>query len=143
MPSKSEFCKTELSVWIVWYTLISAQPGLTTLLGQLPDQTQSLHSLLLSLESQAQILLDKIGKSSANGSVPKSGKASSDKVTEKTTDDRLARYVLLSLYDFTRKIERHARKLFFISLISVSTLDISLRARTVRDFSRENKAGFS
>jgi len=68
-----------------------AQPGLTTLLGQLPDQTQSLHSLLLSLESQAQILLDKIGKSSANGSVPKSGKASSDKVTEKTTDDRLAR----------------------------------------------------
>ena len=94
MPSKSEFCKTELSVWIVWYTLISAQPGLTTLLGQLPDQTQSLHSLLLSLESQAQILLDKIGKSSANGSVPKSGKASSDKVTEKTTDDRLARYIL-------------------------------------------------
>ena len=48
--------------------------------------------------------MDKIGKSSANGSVPKSGKASSDKVTEKTTDDRLARYVLLSLYDFTRKI---------------------------------------
>ena len=78
----------------VWYALISAQPGLTTLLGQLPDQTQSLHSLLLSLESQAQILLDKIGKSSANGSVPKSGKASSDKVTEKTTDDRLARYIL-------------------------------------------------
>ena len=72
---------------------VVAQPGLTTLLGQLPDQIQSLHSLLLSLESQAQILLDKIGKSSANGSVPKSGKAGSDKVAEKTTDDRLARYI--------------------------------------------------
>lgn len=68
-----------------------AQPCLISLLGPLPDQTTSLHSLLLSLEAQAQILLDKIGKSSANGSVPKSGKAGSDKVTEKTTDDRLAK----------------------------------------------------
>jgi len=84
-----------------------AQPGLTTLLGQLPDQTQSLHSLLLSLESQAQILLDKIGKSSANGSVPKSGKASSDKVTEKTTDDRLARD-FVSLSKEVSKVLRNA-----------------------------------
>ena len=105
---------------------------MTTLLGQLPDQTQSLHSLLLSLESQAQILLDKIGKSSANGSVPKSGKASSDKVTEKTTDDRLARYVLLSLYDFTRKIERHARE-----LSSSLSADFSSRAHALGYFSRQ------
>ncbi len=34
--------------------------------------------------------LDKIGKASANGSVPKSGKPN-EKVTEKTSDDRLAR----------------------------------------------------
>ena len=70
-----------------------AQPCLISLLGPLSDQTTSLHSLLLSLETQAQILLDKIGKSSANGSVPKSGKACSEKVAEKTTDDKLAKYV--------------------------------------------------
>lgn len=34
--------------------------------------------------------LEKIGKASANGSVPKSGKPN-EKVTEKTSDDRLAR----------------------------------------------------
>jgi hypothetical protein len=49
-----------------------------------------LNSLLLSLETQARVLLDKIGKASANGSVPKSGKGT-DKVTEKTSDDKLAK----------------------------------------------------
>ena len=79
-----------------WYNnhCFLAQPCLISLLGPLTDQTTSLHSLLLSLETQAQILLDKIGKSSANGSVPKSGKACSEKVAEKATDDKLAKYVL-------------------------------------------------
>ena len=36
------------------------------------------------------MLLEKIGKASANGSVPKSGK-STEKVTDKTSDDKLAR----------------------------------------------------
>ena len=78
------------SMWfdIQFFSITVAQPCLISLLGQLPDQTTSLHSLLLALESQARILLDKIGKSSANGSVPKSGKA--EKV-DKTTDDKLAK----------------------------------------------------
>ncbi len=70
---------------------IACQPCLVSLLGPLPDQKASIHSLLLSLESQARILLDKIGKSSANGSVPKSGKAHADKVADKTSDDKLAK----------------------------------------------------
>ena len=70
-----------------------AKPCLISLLGPLPDQPTSLHALLLSLEAQAQILLDKIGKSSANGSVPKSTKATTEKVPEKTSDDKLAKYV--------------------------------------------------
>ena len=69
-----------------------SEPYLVSLLGQLPDQSSSLNSLLLSLEAQARVLLDKIGKASANGSVPKSGK-STEKVTDKTSDDKLARSV--------------------------------------------------
>ena len=61
-----------------------------SLLGPLDDQAQSLHSLLLALETQARVLLEKIGKAAANGSVPKSGK-SSEKVSDKTSDDKLAR----------------------------------------------------
>lgn len=72
-----------------------SQPCLVSLLGPLPDQVTSLHSLLLSLENQAKVLLDKIGKASANGSVPKSSASTSsksgEKVPEKTTDDKLAR----------------------------------------------------
>ncbi len=66
------------------------------MLGPLPDQPQSLHSLLLSLERQASVLLDKIGKASANGSVPKTSHAKTQgsvgEKSDKTTDDRLARY---------------------------------------------------
>ncbi len=54
---------------------VAGQPYLVSLLGQLPDQTTSLHSLLLALETQARVLLDKIGKASANGSVPRSAAA--------------------------------------------------------------------
>ena len=80
-----------LYVILVSYMYFSAiQPYLVSLLGPLPDQNHSLNSLLLSLEAQARVLLDKIGKASANGSVPKSGK-SNEKVAEKTSDDKLAR----------------------------------------------------
>ena len=68
-----------------------AKPCLISLLGPLADQSTSLHSLLLSLEAQAQILLDKIGKSSANGSVSKSTKAATEKVADKSSDDKLAK----------------------------------------------------
>lgn len=71
---------------------------MVSLLGPLPDQPQSLHSLLLALERQASVLLDKIGKASANGSVPRSSSSPATKATEKaaadkTTDDKLARSV--------------------------------------------------
>ena len=82
-----------------------SQPGLVSLLGPLPEQQQSLHSLLLSLERQAVVLLDKIGKASANGSVPKAqygpqkgskGEAAWGKISgseKATSDDKLARCV--------------------------------------------------
>lgn len=69
---------------------MSDQSSLVSLLGPLPDQQTSLHSLLLSLECQARIVHEKVGqldtifyefvldslsllyqgKASANGSVP-------------------------------------------------------------------------
>ena len=75
-----------------------SQPCLVSLLGPLPEQPQSLHSLLLSLERQAVVLLDKIGKASANGSVPKGPKGgvsvtSSTSPEKATSDDKLARWV--------------------------------------------------
>ena len=80
--------RTHFKKYIV---LAACQPCLVPLLGNLPEQGSSIHFLLLALESQARILLDKIGKSSANGSVPKSGKAHSDKMADKSTDDKLAK----------------------------------------------------
>ena len=70
---------------------IASQPCLVSLLGPLPDQTHSIHSLLLSLENQARVLLEKIGKASANGSVPKSCGKSAEKLSDKNSDDKLAR----------------------------------------------------
>jgi len=55
---------------------LAAQHCLVSLLGPLPDQATSLHCLLQGMESQARIMIDKIGKASANGSVPKPGKSS-------------------------------------------------------------------
>jgi len=54
---------------------MSGQSCLVSLLGSLPDQKSSLHSLLQGMENQARIMVDRIGKASANGSVPKPGKA--------------------------------------------------------------------
>ncbi len=86
---------------------ICNQPYLVTLLGTLPDQTTSLHSLLQALEKQAKVLLEKIGKASANGSVVKPTSPADDgapqvqrasaaskiaeKINEKASGDKLAR----------------------------------------------------
>ena len=70
----------------------AAQPCLVELLGPLPDQAKSLQSLLALLEQQAKVLLDKIGKASANGSVPKSGGSKAADKTDKPSDDKLARW---------------------------------------------------
>ena len=54
------------------------QSSLVSLLGPLSNQAQSLHSLLQTLETQARIANDKIGKASANGSVPSRSKKSEE-----------------------------------------------------------------
>ena len=54
---------------------ISGQSCLVSLLGSLQDQKSSLHSLLQGMENQARIMVDRIGKASTYGSVPKPGKA--------------------------------------------------------------------
>jgi len=53
---------------------MAEQSCLVSLLGPLPDQTTSLHTLLLNLEAQARIVNEKVGKASANGSVPSKSK---------------------------------------------------------------------
>ena len=50
---------------------MSSHSCLVSLLGSLPDQKSSLHSLLQRIENKAMILVDSIGKASANGSIPK------------------------------------------------------------------------
>jgi len=73
---------------------ISSQPCLVSLLGPLPDQKASLHSLLQGLESQACILIERIGKASANGSVPKPdkvGRPEPAKLNSDQSGDALAR----------------------------------------------------
>jgi len=55
---------------------LANQNHLIPLLGPLPGQDNSIHSLLQSMEPQASIYLDKIGSASTNGSVPKSSKGS-------------------------------------------------------------------
>jgi hypothetical protein len=42
--------------------LFYLQGPLVSLLGTLPDQTASIHSLLQNLESQARIMINRIGK---------------------------------------------------------------------------------
>jgi len=56
---------------------MAEQSCLVSLLGPLPDQTTSLHTLLLNLEAQARIVNEKVGKASANGSVPSKSKEQS------------------------------------------------------------------
>jgi len=51
------------------------QNCLVSLLGPLPDQKSSIHSLLQGMEAQASIMIERIGRASANGSVPKPEKA--------------------------------------------------------------------
>ena len=63
------------------------QNCLVSLLGSLPNQAQSLSSLLQTLENQARIANEKIGKASANGSVPCKKTDEGDK-----DDGQLAKY---------------------------------------------------
>jgi hypothetical protein len=70
----------------------ACQPYLLPLLAPIPDQSESIQALLLALSNQARILLDKVGKSSANGSVPRSTRScSNEKTSDKATDDKLAK----------------------------------------------------
>merc|ERR1719228_3251739 len=79
---------------------MSGQNCLVSLLGPLPDQKTSIHSLLQGMESQASIMIDRIGKASANGSVPKPEKAGhstsrgSGSLQEAQTGDSLAKEFL-------------------------------------------------
>jgi len=61
---------------------MAGQSCLVSLLGNLPDQKSSLHSLLQGMENQARIMVDRIGKASANGSVPKPGKVNTGEAAE-------------------------------------------------------------
>merc|ERR1719370_2110663 len=80
---------------------MSGQSCLVSLLGPLPDQSTSIHSLLQGMESQASIMIDRIGRASANGSVPKPEKAGHTSTTgkgsslaEAQTGDSLAKEFL-------------------------------------------------
>jgi len=78
------------------------QSCLVRLLGPLPNQDQSLHSLLQSLETQARIANDKIGKASANGSVPSRSK----KTEEGSKDDgQMAKDFLVLSKDVTEALK--------------------------------------
>jgi len=65
---------------------MASQSCLVSLLGNLPDQKSSLHSLLQGLENQARIMVDRIGKASANGSVPKPEKVVSSSCGNEIAD---------------------------------------------------------
>jgi len=91
---------------------MSGQSCLVSLLGNLPDQKASLHSLLQGMEGQARIMVDRIGKASANGSVPKPGKAgpSSDAVevgglTAQGGDGQVARDFLALSKEVTQALK--------------------------------------
>merc|ERR1719447_2148959 len=80
---------------------MSGQSCLVSLLGPLPDQNTSIHSLLQGMEAQASIMIDRIGRASANGSVPKPEKAGHSSTTgkgsslqEAQTGDSLAKEFL-------------------------------------------------
>lgn len=79
---------------------MSGQNCLVSLLGPLPDQKTSIHSLLHGMEAQASIMIDRIGKASANGSVPKPEKAGHSagkgcgSIQETQTGDSLAKEFL-------------------------------------------------
>jgi len=83
------------------------QSYLVSLLGSLPDQKSSLHSLLESLENQARIMMDSIGKASANGSVPKQEKVgtSSENINAHCADGQMAKDFLSLSKEVTQALK--------------------------------------
>lgn len=87
---------------------ICQQSCLLSLLASLPDQKSSLHSLLLGLEPQARILIERIGKASANGSVPKPDKVGKPELKSHNADqsgDALARDFLALSKEVTQALK--------------------------------------
>jgi baculoviral IAP repeat-containing protein 6 len=82
---------------------MAGQSCLVSLLGSLPDQSVSLHSLLQGLETQARIMVDRIGRASANGSVPKHGKVSVGE--SEGGDGQMARDFLTLSKDVTQALK--------------------------------------
>jgi len=78
------------------------QSCLVSLLASLPNQAQSLHCLLQSLETQARIANDKIGKASANGSVPCRSKKSDDAAKD---DGQMAKDFLVLSKEVTEALK--------------------------------------
>jgi len=89
---------------------MAGQSCLVSLLGSLPDQKTSLHSLLQGLENQARIMVDRIGKASANGSVPKPGKinvgACSEGESGTGSDGQMARDFLALSKEVTQALKK-------------------------------------
>ncbi|KAK7866626.1 hypothetical protein R5R35_011533 [Gryllus longicercus] len=56
---------------------IARYPELVPLLWNLPEQKHSIYSLVHRLEDQAKVVLAKVGKTSANGNIPKGSKGAS------------------------------------------------------------------
>jgi len=83
---------------------MAGQSCLVSLLGSLPDQSVSLHSLLQGLETQARIMVERIGRASANGSVPKHGKVSVGESAE-GGDGQMARDFLTLSKDVTQALK--------------------------------------
>ncbi|XP_023334729.1 uncharacterized protein LOC111706168 [Eurytemora carolleeae] len=79
---------------------LSTQSTLLSLLGPLPDQKNSIHFLLQNLEQQAKIMISRIGKASANGSVPKAEKGkpvkNEDHASASGGDNLAKEFLLLS-----------------------------------------------
>jgi len=90
---------------------MAGQSCLVSLLGNLTDQKTSLHSLLQGMEGQARIMVDRIGKASANGSVPKPGKPGpssgelSDIGTNQGSDGQMARDFLALSKEVTQALK--------------------------------------
>lgn len=89
---------------------MSSQSCLVSLLGPLADQKCSLHSLLQGIETQAGIMIDRIGKASANGSVPKPdkpGRSSNEALeTANAGGDTLARQFLSLSKEVTQALKK-------------------------------------
>ncbi|XP_067001240.2 uncharacterized protein [Anabrus simplex] len=81
---------------------IASRPTLVPLLWNLPDQQQSIYSLVNRLEDKAKAILVRLGKTSANGNIPKSGSGGSGNgsLHETSEEEKLAR----SFYEMSQAV---------------------------------------